>query len=179
MKTIFEICIFVILVGIPLQVYYWCAIRPVLLTKVEFEVCRLRKKLHELGLSTTREGKQAVPIIDKKCEGLLRFMDQFDMLRPVLATLPVEVKLRIERDREIISQAPAEIREVNKELEILAGGAAVFNSPGIVVLCLMFLPVVIFAALCCVATNRVKVAWESIIRRIRIGLYFPDHTVAC
>jgi len=106
-------------------------------------------------------------------------MHHFDALLPALVTLPVEVKLRIERDREIIAQAPDEIRELNKEVEILAAGAAIINSPGLVVLCLFFLPVVIFALLCCVATNRVKTTWELIIKRVRVGLYFPDQAVPC
>lgn len=179
MKTFFEICIFIVLAGIPLQLYYWCVIRPVLLAKAEFDICRLRTKLGKLGLTTTREGKQAVSIIDKKCEGLLRFMDSLDALQPLLVTLPVEIKLRVERDREIIAEAPAEIREFNKEVEILAGAAAVFNSPGVLVLCLIFLPLVLVAAICCVATNRAKSAWESITRRVRVSLYFPDQAVPC
>jgi hypothetical protein len=179
MKTIFEICIFVVLAGIPLQLYYWCVIRPVLHIKTEFEICRIRSKLHDLELTTTHEGKQAALIIHKKCGCFLHSIDHFDALLPVLVKLPVEVKLRIERDREIISQAPNEIRELNKEVEILAAGSAIINSPGVVVLCLIFLPLVIFALLCCVATNRVKATWESIIKRVRVGLYFPDQAVPC
>ncbi len=179
MKTLFEICIFVVLVGIPLQLYYWCVIRPILLTKAEFDVYRLRIKLEKAGLTTTREGKQAVAIIDKKCDGLLRFISILDALQPLLITLPVEIKLRIERDREIIAEAPTEIRELNKEVEILAGAAAIFNSPGVLVLCLIFLPLVLIVAVCCVATNRAKNAWESITRRVRTSLYFPDQAIPC
>lgn len=179
MKTIFEICFFIVLVGIPVQLYYWCVIRPILLARAEFEICRLQSKLQKLSATTTREGKHAAPIIERKCEIFLRCMNSLDALQPLLITLPVEVKLRIERDREIIADAPEEIRELNNELEIVACEAVMFNSPGVLVLCLIFLPVVVLLLICCVATNRVKIAWEAIARRFRTSLYLPDQIVPC
>ena len=82
MNTIFEICVFIVLVGIPCQLFYWCVVRPVLLAKAEFDVCRLRVKLLELAAHTTREGKLAVPIIDKRCENFLRWKDAANLILP-------------------------------------------------------------------------------------------------
>jgi hypothetical protein len=174
MKAIFEISCFIVLAGVPLQLYYWCVLRPVFLTKIGYDISRLRSKLHEVASTTTKEGKIAVPIIDRNCEFFLQVMSRIDLLRPALARVPVDIKLRVDRDREIVEGAPPEIREINKELEVLVVVSATFNSPGIVVLCAILLPLVSLIVLGCLATIGIKNAVVGIGRRLRVGLYLQD-----
>jgi len=179
MKTIFEICIFIVLVGIPLQLFYWSVIRPVLLAKIESESFKLRKRLELAGEITSREGKQALPVIERKCHNLSHCLNDVDAFLSLIAKIPVETKLRIERDKEIIALAPPDLRTINNEIELMFAGAAFVNSPGLIVACVLFLPLVLVVALCCVATNKVRSAWETIARHLRVGLYLPSRAVAC
>jgi hypothetical protein len=179
MKTLFEICFYLVLAGVPLQLLFWCVVRPVLLTKTEFEISRIRETFPHLASTTTKEGKQALHIMEDRAKSFLNGLHCADALLPFLVKIPPEIGLKFDRDSELINDAPPEIRAVNRALSKLAFGAAIINSPGIVVLCLVLSPFVFAVGLCCVLTNRARKEWESICHRIQSGLYYPDKTAPC
>lgn len=179
MKIIFEICAFIVLVGIPAQLFYWCVIRPTLLAKIDMESTKLHKRLDLLGQTISKDHKHALPIVDQKCANLSRWLNEVDAFILLTIQIPVETKLRIERDREIIADAPHELREINKDIEMMITSAAIINSPGLITFCLLLLPIVALVGICCLVTNKVRAAWEFIARPFRVGLYLSNNHAPC
>lgn len=179
MKIIFEICVFIVLVGIPVQLFYWCVIRPSLLAMIDLESTKLRKRLNSIGHTIAKDNKQALPIVEQKCTNLSRWLNVVDAFILLTIPIPAETKLRIERDKKIIADAPAELREINKDVEMMIATAAIINSPGLITFCFLLLPVVVLVGIGCLVTNKVRAAWEFIAYPFRVGLYIPNNQATC
>lgn len=179
MKTFFEICFFFLMIMVPAQLYYNCVIRTVLLAKMELEVLRLRTKLNALA-TEARDVKQAVSILDRRFDKFLRLIYRLDALETVMSPpISKETQLRIDRDDQIISEAPPEIRKLDKAFDYVVTGTALFNSPGLIVIMLLLLPIVIVAVLICVATNRLKSLVDALSKKMGGSLYLPEQRATC
>lgn len=174
MKLLFEIALFLCLVGIPAQLYYWCVIRPVLLTKARFEMERHLQALESGATETTKEGKHAFPIIARRAANGLRCLNQVDLLVALLVKIPTEVELRLARDREIVAEAPVDVRKINHDIQRLILVAAIVNSPGLIVIALALFPFLALFALGCLVIDRTKDVMELFARRLWVTIYSPD-----
>ncbi|HEY4416861.1 MAG TPA: hypothetical protein VGO57_14310 [Verrucomicrobiae bacterium] len=169
MKTAFEICVFLLLVGVPLQLYYWFVIRYAGLLKIRFELEKLRHKLQVI--ETNRDGQAAIAILVKKCNRTLYWMYDFDFVLAIISKSPKEIELQVQRDSEIIADSSVEIREINREIDRLAATAAVLNSPGVVVLCLILTPILLMVALICLAIGKLKNILTNLDRKLWVNVY--------
>jgi hypothetical protein len=179
MNILFEICLFLLLFGVPLQLYYWCVLRPVFFTRNIFALERLQERLKSLPESIKKESKEALPILHKKIGSALPHLSSIDVLVAMQIKVTAEFKLRIERDNEIIANAPVEVRKINQEIEYLVASSAIVNSPGLIVLAVLFLPIVFALALCCLAINRVKYVIGVFRRRLWASTYMPQTNAVC
>lgn len=170
MKTALEICIALLMIGVPLHLYYWYVLRVAALVKIRFDLERLRHKIQ--NVETNREGQAGVSVLLKKTDWALRCLSDFDIMVAVVNTPPPEIKLQIDRDAEIVADAPVDIRELHRELERLIASSAVINSPGVVALCLALTPFVILIAVGCLIVGKAKNIWSYLDRRLWANVYY-------
>jgi hypothetical protein len=74
----------------------------------------------------------------------------------MLMKAPVEIRLEIERDKEIIEQASPEIRKIHKNLDGALILSVLFNSPMTLLISLAAFPFVIVCILFCLLIRRTK-----------------------
>jgi hypothetical protein len=173
MKTAFEICLLLLLVGVPVQLYYWFVLRFVVLIKMRHEIQCITHKLQTL--ETSREGQAALSVLVNKCNRALRWMYDFDIVVAMVTTCPKEIELQVKRDAEVISNAPFELREFNKQIDHLVAICALANSPGFVALCLILTPILFAVLLGCLAVGKLRGLLTKLDRKLWADVYMPNH----
>ena len=65
MKTTLEICLFLLLIGLPIYLFYWRLFRPILIVRLRYRIFKARDDLRLLALSGEMDKKdRAYPILD-------------------------------------------------------------------------------------------------------------------
>lgn len=179
MKIAFEICFFIALAGIPLQLFYWCAVRPVLLDRIQLEIVKLNMSLHKITVSASKDEKDAIKVVQWRCDVAMNKIQQFDMVRLAFVKVTKEDEMRMERDKLLVENASVEIRKINRLLGIFAVIAALINAPGLVILLMLLTPIFVLVLLCCLLTNKLKEAWDFVSRPVCNGFILPDKRITC
>jgi hypothetical protein len=157
MKTTFEVTAVVLLFWIPLYAFYWEVCRKFLLTKQRNLIYASRDELRMLVIDGKIEkGEKSIYIMEQKFKSSLRVFDHLNLLAVIMTKVPVEQRLIHERNKQIIEQAPPEIRKIYMNLEMALIGSVLFNSPLMLFFSLAVSPFVIVWFLFYVLVKRTK-----------------------
>ena len=146
MKTTLEICLFLLLIGLPIYFFYWRLFRPILIVRLRYRIFKARDDLRLLALSGEMDKKdRAYPILERCCNRCITILEVTDISDLFTVRLDKQTTLEAERDLQIINQSSVQLRGVFRDVACATIGAACVNSPGALVAISPFMVFSVFA----------------------------------
>jgi hypothetical protein len=132
MKIALEICLVVILAGIPAHLFYWNLFQPILIKRIKYRLFAARDELR-LGLATGIIGpkEKAYPIVEMFCNHCIVQVDHIDISTLLSHRLSKTEQMEAEKIRNVIADAGLHIRQIHEDIWREIVGAATVNSPGV------------------------------------------------
>lgn len=130
MKTAFEVFFALFLVSVPLSIFYWHLFRPIVLTRLKYRIYAARDELRLLGVQQKISAtEKAFPILDVHCNNCLSLLSDLSLVKLLRHKSDPEIKLRAERDLEIVDGSGSELRRIKRNIHEAVVGAIFVNSP--------------------------------------------------
>ncbi len=135
MKTLLFYCLLVLLIVLPAYILYWKLFRPVLIERLKYRLFQVRDDLRLLLIQgEIGEKEKAYPLIEVFCNKAISHISAVDLSTLVMRKSDQRGYLEAKRDLEIIFNAGAPVRKLFLEAMSSVFGAAIANSPGVIIL---------------------------------------------
>lgn len=169
MKTLLFSCLLAVLIVLPTYLLYWNLFRPVLIERLKYRLFRVRDELRLLLISCQiGERERAYPLVEMFCNKAISRIEMVDLSILVLRKVDQRTYMEVKRDLEIIFNAGAPVRQLFLEALSSVFGAAIANSPGVIIL---IAPVAIFS-ITAFWFNKVKIWFIELFARAIGNLCF-------
>ncbi len=135
MTTLFFLGLLTTLVVLPAYLFYWNLFRPVLIERLKYRLFKARDELRLLLVSgQIGEKEKAFPLVEMFCNKAVSCVDTINLSILIVRNLDRRSYLESKRDLEIIFNAAAPVRQLFIEAMSSIFGAAIANSPAVILL---------------------------------------------
>lgn len=140
MKTALEICLVIVLIGLPLHLLYWRLFRPVLLLRLKYRVFQSRDELRLMALRReVAQNEKAFPILEQRCNACIAMISQVDITHFFYSWRDHRATMEASKDLQTILESKPELRAIHRDIAMALFGAALANSPGALMIAAPFL----------------------------------------
>jgi hypothetical protein len=135
MKTLLQVCLVAVLIGLPLWLVFWGIVRPVVLVRLKYRVFAARDQLRLLAIDQVSEAHtRAFRIIDRMCNSVLHKIEWLNFAEIMMTRPSRQAMLEVENDLQIVNDAGPQMRAVYEQIQRVMIGGVILNSPGMLIL---------------------------------------------
>ena len=147
MKSLLEFCIWFVCLGLPIQLAYRWIFQPLAIKKLSYKVYRVRDGLRLMAIrGAIGQNDKAFRVIDRYCNASVHVVRSFDFADVLVTDFDATSNAQSENDLKLIKESKAELRAKFTDLMFAMVGAALVNSPGLVIV-LGFVSVIVVPAI--------------------------------
>lgn len=162
MKTLFLLCLLTTLIALPAYLFYWSLFRPVLIERLKYRLFKVRDDLRLLAIARQiSEKERAYSLVELFCNKAVARIDTIDLSILVTRKRNQRDYLEAKRDWEVIMNAGAPVRRLFFEAFSSIFGAAMVNSPAVIIL---IAPVAVLSVTA-FWFGKVKAWWADVLTR--------------
>lgn len=130
MKTTLEILLLLLVLGLPLQLFYWKLFHPVLLNRLRNRIDAAKDDLRIAAASGDAERNRAFEMVSEMAEKAKTHLEQYGLVELLFTRVNRAELLETERDLKLIRQSDPVVNKAFHEIMLAVAGAACANSPG-------------------------------------------------